>query len=98
MSKFEELFEAYQVDPKDIGYQNIGWKYVFGNGYGASVITGGYGNKEKPYEVAVLKKRTEHDYVLCYDTPITDDVIGFLTDNDVIEVLDKIRNLGVRDE
>ena len=50
------------------------WKFKFDNGYGASVITGGiaYCNEAQPYELAVL----EYDE-LCYDTPITDDVIGY---------------------
>ena len=66
------------------------WKFKFDNGYGASVITGGiaYCNEEQPYELAVLKHGE-----LCYDTPITDDVIGYLTSNEVYDLLDKIEQL-----
>lgn len=66
------------------------WKFSFKNGYGASVITGGiaYCNEVQPYELAVLK-----DDDLCYDTPITDDVIGYLTSNEVYELLDRIEQL-----
>ena len=32
-------------------------------------------------------------YELCYTTPITDDVIGCLTNNEVIDILEKIKNL-----
>lgn len=45
------------------------------------------------YEVAVLKKVTENEYGLCYDTPITDDVIGWLNNEEVIEILEKIKKL-----
>lgn len=51
------------------------------------------------FEVAVLKKRTEDRYDLCYSTPITDDVIGWLNNEEVIEILEKIKNLeGDKDE
>lgn len=42
----------------------------------------------QPYELAVLKHGR-----LCYDTPITDDVIGYLTSNEVYELLDRIEQL-----
>lgn len=66
------------------------WIFSFANGYGASVITGGiaYCNEAQPYELAVLKGDD-----LCYDTPITDDVIGYLTSNEVYELLDRIEQL-----
>lgn len=66
------------------------WRFWFGNGYGASVITGGiaYCDDEHPYELAVL-----HHDELCYDTPITDDVIGYLTSDEVFDLLDKIEQL-----
>lgn len=73
------------VHNRSAGFEQ--WKFKFDNGYGASVITGGiaYCNDEQPYELAVLK-----DYELCYDTPITDDVIGYLTNDEVYELLDRI--------
>ena len=40
------------------------------------------------YGLAVLK----HDE-LCYDTPITDDVIGYLTSDEVYDLLDRIEQL-----
>ena len=66
------------------------WKFKFDNGYGASVITGGiaYCDDAHPYELAVL-----HHDELCYDTPITDDVIGYLTSDEVFDLLDKIEQL-----
>ena len=60
----------------------------FKNDYGVSVITGGYGNDSAPYEVAVLYKDG-----LCYDTPITDDIIGYLTEDGVTDIMKKVQEL-----
>jgi hypothetical protein len=62
----------------------------FDNGYGISVITGygAYGSTDAPYEIAVLK-----DDDICYDTEITDDVIGHLTPDMVTEIMIKIQEL-----
>lgn len=61
---------------------------AFGNGYGVSVITGGYGSEAAPYELAVLK-----DGALDYTTPITNDVIGHLTAPEVLDLLQQIADL-----
>lgn len=66
----------------------------FPNGYGASVIQGKFtlGGPEGLYELAVLKFYGE-DYSLCYNTPITDDVLCHLSEADVMETLRKIKEL-----
>jgi hypothetical protein len=63
---------------------------TFDNGYGASIIKTdrSYGGKDGLYELAVL-----FDGLISYDTPITNDVIGFLTEDGVIELLQKIEAL-----
>ena len=63
------------------------WLIKFKNGYEASIISGKYAytDSEHPYELAVLK-----DGELCYDTPITDDVIGHLAADEAGEILEKI--------
>lgn len=63
----------------------------FPNGYGASVIRGlyTYGGSEGLYELGVLC----HDH-LTYDTPITDDVIGHLSEDDVTALLQRIEALS----
>lgn len=68
----------------------------FPNGYGVSVVIGPhtYGGPKGLYELAVLKG-TEEDHSLCYDTPITDDVMGCLSPVDVTELLHKIEALPV---
>ena len=64
--------------------------YNFDNGYGASVIMNdiSYGGKNGLYEIAVL-----HSGYICYDTEITDDVIGHLTLTEVDGILEQISNL-----
>lgn len=62
----------------------------FENGFGVSVIFGScfYSNGIDTYEVAVLKNGS-----LCYDTIITSDVLGGLTESEVSEVIQKVQNL-----
>lgn len=54
------------------------------------MITGciAYCNEWQPYELAVLEYGE-----LCYSTPITDDVIGYLTSDEVYDLLDRIEQL-----
>lgn len=64
--------------------------FEFENGYGASVVrfSGSYGGDKGLYELAVL-----HNGEICYDTPITNDVVGYLTDDAVEKLLEDIKNL-----
>ena len=65
--------------------------YKFENGRGASVISHplSYGGEKGLYELAVLNEEGHLDYT----TPITNDVIGWLTWGDVIELLRQIKEL-----
>jgi hypothetical protein len=68
----------------------------FGNGYGMSIVRGpwSYGGPEGLYEVAVGKFAGEgDDWDLCYDTPITDDVIGWLNESDLPGLAERIAEL-----
>ena len=64
--------------------------HEFPNGYGASVIKHdfSYGGKDGLWEMAVLKEGE-----LCYNTHITNDVIGYLSDADVKSTLKEIEQL-----
>ena len=66
-------------------------RITFENGYGASVVRHeySYGGKDGLFELAVL----DSDGKLCYDTPVTNDVIGYLRDIDVTDVMEKIQQL-----
>ena len=59
------------------------------NGYGVSLICHdtSYG-----LELAVLKGNSDSSEI-CYDTPITDDVLGHLTINDVSMICEKVKAL-----
>lgn len=65
--------------------------YMFANGYGASVVSNdfSYGGKKGLFEIAVLDDSGR----ITYNTPITGDVVGYLDFDDVVRVLDQIRNL-----
>jgi hypothetical protein len=66
-------------------------RIIFENGFGASVVSHimSYGGKLGLYELAVLDKEGE----LTYDTPITNDVVGHLTPEEVTNYLIKIQEL-----
>ncbi|MEY4571840.1 MAG: hypothetical protein RLZ10_1051 [Bacteroidota bacterium] len=83
---FNELI--FVNHPMGAGVQCI---VQYPNGYGASVVKGEhtYGGKNGLYELAVFGK----DGHITYDTPITDDVLGHLTEQDVEKILNDIKNL-----
>ena len=66
-------------------------RIMFDNGYGASVVRHimSYGGKLGLYELAILDKEGD----LTYDTPVTNDVIGYLTPEKVTNYLIKIQEL-----
>ena len=67
----------FQQHPMGVGQQCI---VQFSNGYGASIVKGEhtYGGK---------------DGHITYDTPITNDVLGYLSEEDVEKILTDIKNL-----
>jgi hypothetical protein len=75
-----EVWNIYSKVTPDFKEYRKNW--VFHNGFGIYVIRGlgTYGAEKNLFEIAVLKNNK-----LCYNTPITDDVIGFLTDEEVLE-------------
>jgi hypothetical protein len=83
---FEEL--NFQPHPAGMGQQCI---VQFPNGYGASIVQGPhtYGGKDGLYEIAVFGKEGE----ISYSTPITDDVLGYLSEEEVEKTLTDIKNL-----
>lgn len=72
-------------------YSGDQYKFSFENGYGASVIQHeySYGGNEGLWELAVLDFAGD----LTYDTEITDNVIGYLNEREVEELLNRIKSL-----
>lgn len=87
MKTFKDL-QFSQTNPTDL--DDVHALIEFDNGYGASVLSTSYsyGGKHGLYELAVLK-----DGDLCYTTPITNNVLGWLKEEDVNKILTDIQNL-----
>lgn len=87
MATFNDLKFNRTVTP--LGFMDRA-RLQFPNGYGISVIRGtySYGGDEGLYECAVLK-----DNKLCYDTTITDDVIGYCDEDKVNEIIKQVEEL-----
>jgi hypothetical protein len=86
-----KTFKDIEFKPNPMGEDfGIVSRTQFDNGYEASVVKSDYtyGGKNGLYELAVFK-----DGEICYDTPITDDVIGYLRPEDVTDVMVKIQQL-----
>ena len=86
----EMIQSKYRSETNNVhgGVQHI---YKIPNGYGASVIRheGSYGFDQGLWEMAVLGTEGE----LCYSTPIADDVIPRLTEQEVMVKLYEIMQL-----
>jgi len=85
--KLDEL----KVFPHPRGFMH---RELFSNGFGISVVPEADG---ETYEVAVLQHEKKRKAHLVYDTEITDDVIRYCTVNAVDALIERIRNLPVRD-
>ena len=83
-----KIHEPYETRPINGGTQR---RYRFANGYGASVVNHSfsYGGAAGLWELAV----TDHAGKLDYSTPITDDVLGHLSETKVQEILTQIAAL-----
>ena len=86
---YSEQFKDYIEVQNDIGYpQTI---YKFPNGYGASVIKFNYAYFG--IEIAVLRFDENGNWDIDYRTPITNDVIGGLSEEARDDVLQQIFDL-----
>lgn len=63
----------------------------FDNGYGVSVVRHkfSYGNKLNLFELAIIDKVED----IVYSTPITDDVLGYLSEDEVSDTMIKVQRL-----
>ena len=81
-------------------YDGVQRLYKFKNGYGASLVRhfGSYGGSKGLWEIAVIKWTEQYGgavkWRLCYSTPITSDVIGYLEEDQVNTILSFIEKLN----
>ena len=81
---------AYKVESYTPVGDGHNFRLSFPNGYGASLSCheGSYGGREGLWEVAVLKGEE-----IVYDTPITSDVLGWLSKEEVLQTVVRISKL-----
>ncbi len=71
----------------------------FPNGYGVSVVRfkingryGSYTNNNNQWELAVIFGN-ENEWELTYNTPITNDVMGYLSSGEVTNIMKQVQEL-----
>ena len=86
-----KIFEDLKFKAHSAGIGGVQAVIAFDNGYGASVVRTPftYGGRDGLYELAVLDK----DGNITYETEITNDVIGYLEEDMVSELLIRIQQL-----
>ena len=88
--------ETWELGVVQKAYLDDGVQYVFKfeNNYGASVVKrwGSYGFNKDLWELAVICW-SDDEWFITYDTDITSDVIGNLTNAEVDELLVRISKL-----
>ena len=84
-------FKTFESKPVNGGIQ---YKAFFDNGYGVSIVKHpfSYGGELGLWELAVLKGDADN-WTLCYDTPITGDVMGYLKEDEVNEIVKNVTEL-----
>jgi len=63
------------------------FRLMFPNSYGVSVLEE---QTEGEYEVAILKE-SSNKVNLCYDSGLTEDVFRYLSEGEVIDLIEKVR-------
>jgi hypothetical protein len=87
MKTFKDI--EFKINPMGSDFGIVS-RTQFDNGYEVSVVKSphSYGGAKGLYELAIFK-----DGDICYDTPITDDVIGYLRPEDVTDVMERVEKL-----
>lgn len=88
---FNEL--TFEHDEDDM--TESAWHF-YDNNYGVSVVRGPYtfGGNIGLYELAIIYMAPEDkESRICYDTPITNDVMGYLTPEDVTKIMKQVSEL-----
>lgn len=99
-----KTFNDIEFGPHPNGAGKLG-RIFFPNGYGVSVVRfslgsfgyGSYTDNEEQWELAVLKGNSE-SWGLCYTTPITNDVLGRLSEKEVTEIMYQVQELQIKQQ
>lgn len=100
-------YEPVKEHPHPTGMPGVQRLYRFANGYGASVVqftmlgglsggdswSGSYGAGAGLWELAVIRWTSDNGFHLTYDTPITEDVVGYLSEAEVQDHLRQVEAL-----
>ena len=89
------MFESYEIRPANFCHtERQQWLFTTRHRLEVSVVRGSttYGGSQGLFELAILE-----DGRCCYTTPITSDVLGYLSESEVLEVLDQAAVLIQRD-
>ena len=86
-----KTFKDLEFIPTEQFLDGVKSTFHFDNGYGVSVVRHrfSYGNKLGLYELAILDKNND----LVYNTPITNDVLGYLNEDEVSNTMIKVQRL-----
>lgn len=94
MDKCYKTFQDLKFKPQSFlkGLQAI---LFFPNGYGISVVRNELSlTTVDTWEIAILKGNESY-YDLCYSTSITDDVIGYCSEEKVSNIMKQIQDLSL---
>ena len=85
-----EGFEQYLISEGGNFFGGYAYEFKFENNYGASIIKHNfsYGHEDDLFELAVL-----YDSKITYSTEITGDVLGYLDNDEVLAILNQIKEL-----
>lgn len=90
-------YERYCIQDTDLE-DGVSYRFKFENQYGASVVkhSYSYGGPHDLFELSVLYFGADLNYSkgsINYNTDIADDIIPYLTNAEVIDLLERIKNL-----
>lgn len=89
-----DRFQDNLVKTKPL-FDGVQYLFRFPNDFGASVVKhfGSYGSCADLWELAVVRYIGDEDWKLEYGTEITNDVLGFLSNAEVLDTLQQIKDL-----
>jgi hypothetical protein len=89
-------FSNLEFETDELGEQAF---HIFDNHYGVSVVRGPYtyGGRKGLYELAVVYMAPEDkESKIVYDTPVTNDIMGYLTPDNVTDIMAQVEALPPR--